>query len=244
MTRIFSLTLLQAVSDWQRGGDAKQKKRRGQALKVACASLPIKYRSCALICFRNIALPKGGVWDLIGEDRLDETISAWTPDITVAKVIKGGVPPDKQGLQGVILGIYPAPENIIVNLWALYTDPAFVAALDSHKAEIIGYHDGAGRFGNDQREVVLEIASVTQQDIYSLGGHSSPFEDLVEQAAWDIHGRIPTSHERNALLLSAEEVRTEAGPHWLCPDATQRVLERLKSPAKLLREVKRQQDTP
>lgn len=36
----FSLELLQAVSDWQRGGDAKQNIRRGQTLKDACASLP------------------------------------------------------------------------------------------------------------------------------------------------------------------------------------------------------------
>ena len=36
----FFLSVLQAVSDWQRGGDAKQNKKRGQKLKEVCAPLP------------------------------------------------------------------------------------------------------------------------------------------------------------------------------------------------------------
>jgi hypothetical protein len=66
----FSLETLQAVSDWQRGGDKKQNSRRGIKLKEMCRSLSDKYRTCSLCCFRQIALPKGGVRDLIGEDRL------------------------------------------------------------------------------------------------------------------------------------------------------------------------------
>ena len=90
MAANFSLELLQVVSDWQRGGDAKQSIRRGQALKDACASLPQEYRTCNLCCFRQVALPKGGVWQLIGEDCLGEKISSWTLDIEVVKVRSPG----------------------------------------------------------------------------------------------------------------------------------------------------------
>ncbi len=242
MTEKFSLELLQAVSDWQRGGDAKQNKKRGERLKEVCASLPEKYRTCSLCCFRQVGLPKGGVWNLIGEDRLPEKISSWTLDLEVAKGFKGGVPPEGQGYQGVILCVSPPPSSVIINLRELYRDPDFTAALEQHKGSITGYHDGAGRYGNDQSEIVLEVASVTQQDIYSMGGHSSPFEQLVDEAAELAYGPNATPEQRAALLLKAEHVRSEAGPKWLSLEATQRVVIKMKPHAKLLREIKRQQD--
>jgi hypothetical protein len=61
MSDPLTLELLQAVSNWQRGGNAAQNKRRGQKLKAICASLPQEYRTCSLCCFRQVALPKGGV---------------------------------------------------------------------------------------------------------------------------------------------------------------------------------------
>lgn len=239
MSSAFDLPLLQAISDWQRSSTLK----RAQALKAASASLPQTYRTCGLCCFRQIALPKGGVWSLIGEDKLPEKISAWTTSIEVAKRFKGGVPPQDQGYQGVILCLHPKPENVIINLAKLYRAPTFKAALEHSKASITGYHDGAGRYANDQSEVVLEIAAVTQQDIYSMGGHSSPFEQLVDIAAHETYGPHATQEQRAALLLKAEHVRAEAGPHWLNPEATERVLNRLQAPAEQLREIKRQQDS-
>lgn len=59
------LPLLQATSDWQRGGDAKQNLRRDQALKSACASLPEQDRTSPLASFRQVGLEKGSAWDLI-----------------------------------------------------------------------------------------------------------------------------------------------------------------------------------
>lgn len=238
----FPLSLLQAVSDWQRGGNAKQNKKRGQKLKEACASLPENYRTCSSCLFRQVGLPKGGVWRLLGEDRLPEKISSWTLNLEMAKAFKGGVPPEGQGYQGVILCVLPPPGSVIVNLRELYQDPDFTAALEKHKGSITGYHDGAGRYGNDQSEIVLEVASVTQQDIYSMGGHSSPFEKLVDDAAEQIHGRAVTPEEREALMLKVEHVRSEAGPRWLSPEATLRVVTKMKPHAERLLKVKRQQD--
>ena len=239
----FSLEILQAVSDWQRGGDKIQNIRRGMSLKAACRTLPEDYRICSLCCFRQIALPKGGVWNLIGDDRLPEKISSWTLNIEVAKEFKGGVPPDGQDFQGVILCVKPDPARVIVNLRELYKDPEFSEAMNRNELAIKGYSDGAGRYGTVQSEVVLEIDSVSQQDIYSLGGHSSPFDQLVDVAAEEIYGRPPTEEERNALSLRSEHIRAKAGPTWLNPLATQRVLERIKPQAKKLLELKRHQNS-
>ncbi len=124
----------------------------------------------------------------------------------------------------------------------LYKDPAFREALEQNKASISGFHDGAGRYGADQSEIVLEVPSVTQQDIYSMGGHSSPFNQLVASAADEMYGRSTTAEEREALLLKVERVRSVAGPDWLNPEATQLVVTKLKPHAAELREIKRLQD--
>lgn len=236
---LFDLPLLKAVSDWQRGGDARQNMRRGKALKEACEYLPDNYRTCGLLCFRQVALPKGGVWSLIGENRLPEKISSWTVDIGVAKLFKGGVPPEGQGYQGVILGLPPKPENVIVNIHTLYQCAAFRQALEEKKDEIPWFSQGAGRYGTNQSEIVLEVSSVTQEDIYSLGGHSGPVEQLLAEAAGLIYGRAPTQQEREELLLKVE---AEAGPRWLNPEATKRVVEKMKPHAERLGEIKRQQE--
>lgn len=242
MSYVFELPLLQAISDWQRGGDASQNRKRGIALKAACASLPPEYRSSALCCFRQIALPRGGVWDLIGEDRLSEKISSWTTSIEVAKAFKGGVPPEGQGYQGTILCLHPPPCSVIVNLSKLYRNPAFTEAIERNRNAINGYSDGAGRWKNSQSEVVLEIDAVTPEDIYSLGGHSSPLDELVAQAADLVYRRSSTFEEQQALLLQAEQAGITAGPRWLNVDATRRVLAKTKPQAERLNEIKRQQE--
>lgn len=238
----FDLPLLRAVSDWQRGGDAKQNRRRGEALKAACQNLPSQFRESVLVCHRQIALGKGGVWDLLGDNRLPEKISSWTTDLEIAKGFKGGVPPEGQGYQGVIFSIKPPAGSVIVNLRELYQEPAFRDAMERNKPAIAGYAKGAGCYGDSQSEVVLEIGTLEQEDIYSIGGHSSPFEELVAEAAKIYYGTASVTPEQyEALLLKVEHTRGVAGPCWLNSEATQRVLRRTAPHAETLREVKRLQ---
>jgi hypothetical protein len=238
-TTPFTPVLLQAISDWQRGGDSKQIKKRGEKLKALCAGLPDEYRSAPSACFRQLALQKASVWDLIAEDFLPERVSSWTLDPDVAKAFKGGVPPD--GWQGVVLSIKAPPNGVIVNLWKLYQTQEFLDALDHYKHSISGFSEGAGRYHGTQCEIVLEVDAVTQDDIYSLGGYSSGFDDLVSQAAEIIYGTAPTPAALVDLEWKSEHLRTTAGPRWLGYDATRRVLQRTKSAAAVLRGVKRQE---
>ncbi len=92
---------------------------------------------------------------------------------------------------------------------------------------------------DQQSEVVLEIDSLSQDDIYSLGGHSSQFDELVEIAAHEVYGHSPTADERAALTLKVEGVRRQAGPSWLTPEGTKRVLARVRPSARALAEIKR-----
>lgn len=243
MSGEFDLPLLQAISDWQRGGDEKQSRRRAAALKVACASLPDEYKMSSLVCYRQIALPPEGVWALIGDNCLPEKISSWTSSIEVAKAFKGGVPNSGQGFQGTILYLFPSPGSVIVNLERLYRNPDFVTAMERNSARIGGYSDGAGRWRNSQFEVVLEIDTVTPEDVFSLGGHSSPLANLVAEAADLVYRRPTTQKEKQALFLQAQQADIAAGPRWLNMDATRRVLANTKPHVERLAEIKRQQDS-
>jgi hypothetical protein len=238
-TTPFTPDLLQAISDWQRGGDSKQIKRRGEKLKELCAGLPDEYRSAPSACFRQLALQKASVWDLIAKDFLPERISSWTLDSNVAKAFKGGVPPD--GWQGVVLSIKAPPNGVIVNLWKLYKTCEFLDALDHHKHAISGFSEGAGRYCGTQCEIVIEVDAVSQDDIYSLGGYSSGFDDLVRQATEIIYGMEPTPVEVAELEWKSEHLRPTAGPRWLCCDGTKRVLQRTKPAAAVLRGAKGQE---
>lgn len=79
---------------------------------------------------------------------------------------------------------------------------------------------------------------VMQEDIYSLCGYSNSFEQLVEMAAEITYGSSATDEEKEALLLKSEHLRDRTGPGWLTPEATQRVLGRIKPKAEVLTQFK------
>lgn len=232
----FSKDVIQAISDWQRGGDRRQNQKRGARLKEVCKNLPEEYRSCCLCCFRQVALPKGDIWSLFSENLLPEKISSWTIDPFVAKSFKGGVPAADGEYKGVVLCVFPHPEEVVVNLSKIYRDPVYLDELDMVKNEILGYHDGAGRYFGSQSEVVLEIASVSPWHVYSLGGHSSSFEELIGYIGEEMHGCPLDKIEYEALLKGLEKFRGGTGPRWLSYEGTRRVINRLESHASRLRE--------
>ncbi|WP_448168614.1 hypothetical protein [Burkholderia ambifaria] len=231
----FKLSLLQAVSDWQRSSTPT----RAQILKEEAAALPPKFRSGVKRCYRQVGLTNGYVWNLIAEDCLRERISSWTVSYPVAMELKGGVPPKDGGYQGVIMVIErPAPHRVILNLDRLYSDCEFVAAMDANKASIVGYYDGAGRYKGNQREVVIELDEISKGDIRALGGYSSDADELTLLANMSVYshfGRLATPAE---LAM----IRDRAGPAWLSLAATRRVLTRTEGHAEILREVKALQD--
>lgn len=222
-TELFTRELIQAVSDWQRGGSHDQKVKRGQRLKAAAASLPERFQTYATPCFRQETHEKDRVWQLLADNHLPETIASWTIDIGVAKTLKGGVPPP--GLHGVIFKITPPKNSVILNLTALNADPGFQAAVETHKDNINGYHDGLGRYQDSQREVVLELGNLEQASVYSYGGFSSNRETLVE-----LHLQRKPSPEDLAEFddLAKKAGITPGGEWWLSESGTQAVLGRMQ----------------
>lgn len=218
----FTTEFIQAVSDWQRGGDLQQKRRRGARLKELSADIDERFRKCGLVTYRQIALEKGSIWNLIAERKLPETRSAWTLSPAVAKIFKGGVPPE--GWQGVIVALKPPAGSVVLNLDAIYRSKEFLATLDRDKGLITGYADGAGRYGGTQSEVILEIESLDSSDIYALGGYSADRDTLIRM----MFDSEPTPELVRWFEQNSRKAGVGPGPMWLEGDPLQRVMERMQ----------------
>jgi hypothetical protein len=216
---IFTKSCLQTINDWQRGGNHKQKVKRGENLKREALVLPDKFRVCDVCCYRQEAHQKDRVWQLLADNKLSETIASWTTDISVAKAFKGGVPP--QDLIGVIFSIKPPAASVILNLSAVYDSKEFGSAVDKFRNEIDRFHDGIGKYENSQLEVVLELESLTKAQVLSYGGYSSSRDRLR------IDGRIPTQEELAEFDALCVEAGISLGPWWLSAEGTQKVLSRM-----------------
>ncbi len=224
MSKGFSIELLQAVNDWQRGSSSNsQRQRRAEALEIAAAVLPQKFRRSGLVCFRQIALKKGHLWKLLAEKSLVESVSSWTPSLEVAKAFKGGVPPEEW--RGVILMVAPKQEQIVLNLATLYQTDAFLEAAETSKSQIKGFHDGIGKYRATQSEVVLKVDAVGSDAICTMGGYASNKAVLSRL----LLGRDPTSAEQNWIdKCIAQSGAQPSGPWWLSPDGWQNVYARLR----------------
>ncbi len=234
---IFTRDLIQAVSDWQRGGSPRQKAARGLKLKAEAAALPDKFRQCSSKCFRQIALPKGSFWQLADTLELPETISAWTVSLDVARIFKNGVP--SPGSQSIIFSVHSPPASVVLNLDCLLGEPAFVEAVETHKSDISGYYDGICRYGNQQREVVLEISGIQITDIHGLGGYSSNREELIEM----MYGPNPSSENLRAFDRGLAASGQELGPVWINGEAKDRVIVKIRALMPGLRLIKKLQET-
>lgn len=225
----FTVDLVRAVSDWQRGGDEQQKKKRGLALKLAAKGIPDTFKS-AKKCYRQIALDKSAVWKVGTTLQLSETISSWTESIEIAKTFKGGVPPI--GYQGVIFTVQPTIDQVIVNLKILYSDRDFISCLDANKSEISGYDQGAGLYAGSQDEVILEIENLPLNSVHAWGGYTGAVHQLAEM----FYRHEPSDEELANFRILLSQAGHECGPYWLStPEAVSRIIERLKYFGELLK---------
>lgn len=229
---MFDIEILQAINDWQRGGDARQKRRRGKRLKEVASGLPREFRHTALCCFRQVALDKRYVWKLHDSLHLTETISSWTLATDIAKVFKGGVPPEGQGFQGIIFEIVPPTDSVIINLDALYRDSAFRNACEVLRSQLNGYADGIGKYGDSQSEVVLQIKSLPISAIYAYGGHSSSKEVIARQ----LFGHEPSEEEWSMFDRWLEASPRKLGPYWICGEVKDRVITKALKTVEVLKE--------
>lgn len=227
---MFTLELLQAISDWQRGGDTKQKLKRGNALKEVAKKLPNKYKSISNECYRQIALDGSSIWNIGTQYKLRETISSWTTSLEIAKKFKGGVPPI--GYQGAIFKVSPINNlEVIINLNELFNCIDFKEFLELNKRKIRDYDKGTERYGNSQQELVISVEYLNLDSLFAWGGYSGSENQLAE-----LYFGHPANNQEIELFQDLMRLAgLECGPYWLTnKEAVMRVSEKLKYHAERL----------
>lgn len=218
----FTLELLQAISDWQRGGYPKLKQARGERLAIVSASLDKRFRSSGLVVCRKLNLSKTPLWQLLDSGQLSETVSAWTQETDVAKAFKGGVTSDPG--QSVIIISPPGSGEVVLNLVALFADAGFKTAVKQLATQIANYDKGIGRYMNSQSEVILRKTHFDIGDIYALGGHSSTPIEIGRS----LFGRAPTAEEITWMRGALQKSGKDFGPWWIEGAAKDRVIARTR----------------
>lgn len=204
---MFTLKLLQAINDWQMGGDETAKRVRGERLAALAQELPAEYRQCSSACFRRLSLTSQSVWKVGTECELAETISSWTTSLDVAQVFKNGVPP--KGYQGVIFCHVPASEEVVVSLPAMFSSKEFRDAIKENKNEIKNYQKGLGRYGATQQEVVLSLPRVPLSEVHCWGGY------IGDEKSFE--GMLPPGQSIGDFKkLLSESAFSFEQPYWLC----------------------------
>jgi hypothetical protein len=166
-------------------------------------------------CYRLLTLEPKYVWTLGTRYWIPEAISSWTLQFDVAQHVKGGIAPKGELVINAIFRVRPSPVQVVLNLHEIYRDPEFHAACERKRSGIVGFGDGIGRYGDSQREVILELPFVELADVEALGEHSSDREGFLEQphVRRDL-ARRPASARRK-IVRQFRAGGTEFGPRWL-----------------------------
>jgi hypothetical protein len=222
---MFTKELIQAICNWQRGGDARQKARRGDLLKAEASKLPQEFRTSESTCYRQIALDDPNLRNLGTKFQLPETISSWSESERVAEDLKGGVPAKGGGYIGVIFRLRPDESEVVVNLGKLFRNEDFVREVIELKSEIDGFALGIGKYWDTQHEVVIEKSTLPLDTLHAWGGFSSDREKLKCMLSESLGVSITDDQFDDLMKESGQKI----GQYWMkTPAAVARVAEALK----------------
>lgn len=225
----FSVEFIQAVSDWQRGGNNSMKKKKGVKIEELVAGRLEEFKTCSYPCYRRVKLNPHFVWEMGDRLQIKETISAWTSSPEVAQSFKGG---PERGSVCVIFKIIPRIEEIIINLESLFSDSEFMNYIDNCKVQVRHFDAGAGRYLGSQKEIILKIDSVDINDIYAFGGYSSHIDTIIQKASGLKANRKSRRSADRKGGFSGESYK----PNWIFNDAKDRTIEFLIKQTKEIKE--------
>ncbi len=220
----FTLDVLQAINDWQIGGNHNAKVKRGNKLKEVSKSLPDIFKRCNIPCYRKEVHDNGRLTQLLGDNSLPETIAAWTTDLSIAQSFKNGVPP--KGLQGVIFKHIPSSDEIVINLVDVYNSDDFKTSIELYKSKIKNFERGIGCYGDEQKEVILDLGSIDESKIYVLGGYSSSIYQLAKMYFQATPTKIQYLYFYHLCYYHGVIDQTK---WWLTPEGTQNALSRFRT---------------
>jgi hypothetical protein len=185
----YSAHFLSALGAWQRGWleDATRRLRITDQLMAAIESspnLPPETKSVREKCYRkrflvpNNPQNNGDLVPLILRGWIDEGVASWTTEPRFAEDFKD---PLRDGTISAVFGHMPKPEEVILNVKALWTEPDFEIAVERYAANGGPNAAALQYFKSRQSEVILNCP-LRFDEVETFCGRSSPFEDLCEAA--------------------------------------------------------------
>lgn len=195
---IFTRDILNSISNWQRGWLENQEKRREIADELVrqCEKLPVKFREVDKPVYRKRFILDGEIIPILIDDEFFEGIAAWTTESDYAKGFKGIVRPSTKFV--MLFKHHPLPEEIVVNIVALWNDEYFRQAVEKFKAEDEGAAKPLLNFSDKQSEVILR-STLKGSEIEDIVGVSSSFDDLCDMAG------IPEDKRRDLSIKYARD---------------------------------------
>lgn len=179
--KTFTRELLLSLSNWQRGWRENQTRRREIADELVrnCANLPEKYRTVDSFCYRKRFINAGELIPIIIDNDFFEGIASWTNNLDYAKGFKGIVRMDSKFV--MVFKHKPLPEEIVVNIVALWEDEDFIKAAEEFKDQEPKNAEALFHFKDEQSEIILR-STLVGSEIEDIVGVSSSFEDLCDMA--------------------------------------------------------------
>jgi hypothetical protein len=213
----FNDDFLEALGGWQRGWREKQNEKaiRTAALVRTLRNVPEHLRSVAVPCYRKRFLLNSELQPLFLGGEIDEGISSWTADIAFARNFHGFW---REGTFASIFCRKPLPEEVLLNVEALWTDDTFVAAAEAFRGRGGTNNEALFNFRDSQREVILD-AKLWPHEVVGFTGKSSSFEELCQMAGVTTPEGMDKAFQ---ALAKAGEYPEE--PAWINPEAAQRVI--------------------
>jgi hypothetical protein len=116
---------------------------------------------------------------------------------------------------------------VVLDFGTLFGDAAFMTAVEQFRSGIIGFGQGIGRYGNTQREVVIELASVQLSALHAWGG----FTLRAERYAAFFWGPNPTPEQIREIENIVANAGQKLGQRWVSrttnPEAVSRLEQQL-----------------
>jgi len=180
---------LTALGEWQRGWgeEATGRLRTTARLSAAISTLhnaPPEIFQCSARCYRKrFLVPNneqngGDMVPLFFHGEIEEGFASWTTDFAFARFIfKKEARP---GEFGAIFAVQPLPEDVVLNISALWSRADFVSAVESYSVRGGTESAALKNFKDRQSEVILK-APLRLDDVVALCVQIPSLEDLCAQ---------------------------------------------------------------
>ena len=170
-----------ALNNWQKGWNEDQdlKAQYENELKKVCVSLPTKYKTCNVPCYRKRFLHSDELIDVVYNNEKLEGLTSWTIDKAYAEFFKGKF--RENAVTAAIFEHLPIEDEVILNVNQLWKCSDFTEQLESFNTENSENCEAIYHFKDVQGEVILDVP-LKGSEIYGLTGISSPFDDICDIA--------------------------------------------------------------